>query len=116
MNQSNLVSNAFRANMGRLANWLLSCPHRTTTFPRTLRANEGSTTGQSVRTETYIVCLDCGIRLPYDWDRMQVAKRGSACSRGRRRTNGLPRESDAIERRAAAAHPRPAGPQFHESR
>jgi hypothetical protein len=40
-------------------NAVLVCHHRRTTFP--------VTTGR-----TYIVCLDCGKELPYDWSQMRL--------------------------------------------
>lgn len=78
MNHLNVVTNALRSHMGGLVNWLLSCSHRRTTFPRTLRPGAGSASGQTGWAETYIVCLDCGRHLAYDWARMQVAERGPA--------------------------------------
>ena len=49
-----------------LANWLFGCSHRHTGFPITRRT--------SLRTETYVVCLQCGKRFAYDWDQMRIAK------------------------------------------
>jgi len=40
------------------ADWLYGCSHSKTTFPITLQA------------ETYIVCLERGSRLAYDWTAM----------------------------------------------
>ena len=48
-----------------LADWLLGCSHRQTSFPITRRGE---------RTQTYVVCLECGTRIPYDWTEMRLAK------------------------------------------
>jgi len=38
-----------------LIEYLIGCTHRRTTLPITLRS------------KTYIVCLDCGKEIPYNW-------------------------------------------------
>ena len=59
-----------------LMNAFFGCSHRRTTFPMTpMRKSGGFATGKLVRNETYVVCLDCGQELPYDWDEMRVGKR-----------------------------------------
>jgi hypothetical protein len=59
-------------------NTFFGCSHRRTTFPMTpTRKNGGFPAGVLVHSETYVVCLDCGKELPYDWDEMRVAKRTS---------------------------------------
>jgi hypothetical protein len=58
-----------------LANWLFGCSHRRTSFPMTRRTGlraEGQ--GKAPRSETYVVCLDCGRRFAYDWSEMRIAK------------------------------------------
>ena len=51
-------------------NAVLVCRHRRTTFPVT-----AGRTATAVR-RTYIVCLDCGAELPYDWRQMRVMPSG----------------------------------------
>lgn len=51
-------------------NAVLVCHHRRTTFPVT----PGRTAAALRR--TYIVCLDCGAELPYDWKHMRVIRSG----------------------------------------
>jgi hypothetical protein len=63
MNPFNIVTNTLRASLAGLANLFCGCSHRKTTFPITLQAS------------TYIVCLECGRHLPYDWCRMRAGKR-----------------------------------------
>lgn len=66
---------------------LLRCPHRNMSRPIT-PAHSG----------TYVVCLDCGTQLPYDWENMRIG-RGTQ----KIRTEGfLDRESAEPASRAAA--------------
>jgi len=48
-------------------NAVLVCHHRRTTFP----VSPGRTAAGALP-RTYIVCLDCGTELPYDWNHMRV--------------------------------------------
>lgn len=50
-----------------LFNLFLRCSHKKMTFPLTPAGRSGGAAAQ-----TYIVCLDCGRRFGYDWDRMRV--------------------------------------------
>jgi hypothetical protein len=54
-----------------LLNALFGCPHRKTSFPLTPRRKLGNNVG---RTETYVVCLDCGTEFAYDWQEMRIRK------------------------------------------
>ena len=56
--------------LDKLVDVLLRCPHRHRTFPIKLRSPK---TGK--RTGTYVVCLDCGAELAYDWERMRLTSR-----------------------------------------
>ena len=49
---------------------LFGCLHRNYTFPRTIRRGERSAAASL--TGTYVVCLDCGKELPYDWNTMKI--------------------------------------------
>lgn len=51
--------------MFRFVDLLLGCAHRHRTFPRTAKEPGTAST-------TYVVCLDCGKKLPYDWQKMRV--------------------------------------------
>jgi hypothetical protein len=67
--------------MGTLFDLFFGCWHRRMSFPMTLRPGAhrnmmGSLTG------TYVVCLDCGKELPYDWTEMKLVEPASA-PRGR---------------------------------
>jgi predicted transcriptional regulator len=49
---------------------LFGCGHRNYSFPRTIR--KGARSAAASVTGTYVVCLDCGKELPYDWKSMKV--------------------------------------------
>ncbi len=49
---------------------LFGCWHRNYSFPRTIR--QGPRSPAASVTGTYVVCLDCGKELPYDWKSMKV--------------------------------------------
>ena len=59
----------------RILDALFGCMHRRYSFPITLkkalRSRAASLTG------TYVVCLDCGKEMPYDWEQMKVVSPGS---------------------------------------
>ncbi len=56
--------------LDKLVDVLFGCPHNHCTFPITLRSPE---TGK--RIGPYVVCLDCGAELAYDWRRMKPTSR-----------------------------------------
>jgi hypothetical protein len=51
---------------------LFSCSHRRTTFPQTAGRRDGALK-LPAGARTYVVCLDCGKELAYDWSAMRVA-------------------------------------------
>ena len=56
----------------KLFDAVFGCWHSRYSFPMTTR--RGSSRSQaSTRTGTYVVCLDCGKEMPYDWKQMKVA-------------------------------------------
>jgi hypothetical protein len=56
--------------LAKLVEFLFGCWHRNYGFPMTLK--RGRRRGAAA-SETYVVCLDCGRELPYDWNQMRVA-------------------------------------------
>jgi len=63
----------------RLMETIFGCWHSHYSFPMTVRA--GSRRNHAAaRLGTYVVCLDCGKELAYDWQQMRV-------------TNARPRET-----------------------
>jgi hypothetical protein len=81
-----------------LANWLFGCSHRRTGFPMTRRIDRGPGRYNSRKTETYVVCLDCGARMTYDWKRMRRARQPVSNDRSTRA-----RPDDCTHRLAAPA-------------
>lgn len=50
---------------------LFGCWHTHISFPQTVRPGTRRSRAASV-TGTYVVCLNCGKELPYDWQEMRV--------------------------------------------
>ena len=50
-----------------LSNLLFNCRHRHTSFPQRPASRRGAPPE-----EMYVVCLDCGKRFQYDWERMRI--------------------------------------------
>ncbi|WP_321475067.1 hypothetical protein [uncultured Paludibaculum sp.] len=63
---------AFRIRLVDLAEWLFGCSHRRTTFPITLPTGERGSGAEEGKTETYVVCLECGRHIAYDWTKMHL--------------------------------------------
>jgi hypothetical protein len=49
---------------------LFGCWHGRYSFPITVK--RGRRSAAALVTGTYVVCLDCGKELPYDWQRMRI--------------------------------------------
>ena len=58
--------------LSRLIDRLFRCSHADYSFPITLKSDP-IVTGHSEK-GTYVVCLDCGQELPYDWVHMQIGR------------------------------------------
>ena len=78
MDRFNIVANTLRARLVGLAEWLVGCSHRRTTFPITLRS--GVTGQPDTQVETYVACLECGRHLAYDWSTMSITRQPAAWS------------------------------------
>ncbi|MBK9166854.1 MAG: hypothetical protein IPM24_05245 [Bryobacterales bacterium] len=74
MNRFNIASSAVGAKLKGLTDRLYGCSHRKTTFPITLRISVAVNGQPKTQGETYIVCLDCGRHLSYDWAAMRIAE------------------------------------------
>jgi hypothetical protein len=57
--------------LAKLVDALFGCLHTNYTFPQTIKPRPNNT-GPSPKMCTYVVCLDCGKALPYDWSQMRV--------------------------------------------
>jgi hypothetical protein len=53
-------------------NSLFSCSHQRTTFPITPGRKAGFSALAATRSNTYVVCLDCGKEFAYDWQLMKI--------------------------------------------
>ncbi|MGJ5818097.1 hypothetical protein [Paludibaculum fermentans] len=47
--------------------WLCGCSHRRTTFPMTARNDDLTVDSKIPPKATYVVCLECGRHIAYDW-------------------------------------------------
>jgi hypothetical protein len=54
----------------RVVDALFGCWHHHYSFPITIK--KGARSRAAFATGTYVVCLDCGKELPYDWKQMKV--------------------------------------------
>ncbi len=57
--------------LSRVYDAMFGCWHSRYSFPITVRAGSRRAAPGS-RTGTYVVCLDCGKELPYDWNEMRI--------------------------------------------
>ena len=74
--------------LSNVADWIFGCSHRHTSFPFTLRKGAGN--GRNpLRSETYVVCLDCGKRFAYDWSEMRITKQPAEAAASSRAERGL---------------------------
>jgi hypothetical protein len=64
--------------MAWLFNTLFGCSHRRTTFPFTPSRHSQLSSNGSRRKATYVVCLDCGQELDYNWKEMRLEGDASA--------------------------------------
>jgi len=57
--------------LGKLFDGIFGCWHGHYSFPITVRRGSRRSSAAFL-TGTYVVCLDCGKELPYDWQEMKV--------------------------------------------
>ena len=62
--------------LDKLFDALFGCGHQRYGFPITVRAGKRRNQAASL-TGTYVVCLDCGREMPYDWEEMRVISSSS---------------------------------------
>jgi hypothetical protein len=65
--------------VAKLLDAFFGCWHAHYSFPRTVRPGVRRNRAATL-TGTYVVCLDCGKEMPYDWQEMRViteARNGS---------------------------------------
>jgi hypothetical protein len=56
----------------RVVNALFGCWHHHYSFPITIK--KGKRSSAAFATGTYVVCLDCGKEMPYDWKEMRIVR------------------------------------------
>jgi len=66
--------------MAKLFDAFFGCWHTHYSFPITVRRGSQRSPAASA-TGTYVVCLDCGKELPYDWNQMKVVGSDSGSQR-----------------------------------
>ncbi|HUK26060.1 MAG TPA: hypothetical protein VLV49_15865 [Terriglobales bacterium] len=57
--------------IAKLLDGLFGCWHSRYSFPITVRARSHASPAAAL-TGTYVVCLDCGKEMPYDWSEMKI--------------------------------------------
>ena len=65
-----------------ILDFFFGCRHKRQTFPLTIRGKTSRRRVASI-TGTYVVCLDCGKEIPYDWSEMKLVRSEPQASRGR---------------------------------
>jgi hypothetical protein len=61
--------------LSRFLDSLFGCSHNHYGFPITVK--KGRRSAAALVTGTYVVCLDCGKEMPYDWKQMKIVRAGS---------------------------------------
>lgn len=56
----------------RVVDALFGCWHHHYSFPITIK--KGARSRASFATGTYVVCLECGKEMPYDWKQMKIVR------------------------------------------
>ena len=59
----------------RILDALFGCLHSHYSFPITVK--KGNRSRAAFPTGTYVVCLDCGREMPYDWKQMKIVHAGT---------------------------------------
>ena len=61
--------------ISRFLDSLFGCTHGHYSFPITVK--KGRRSPAAFVTGTYVVCLDCGKEMPYDWKQMKIVRSGN---------------------------------------
>ena len=63
--------------IAKIVDAMFGCRHANYSFPITTKPTLRRTAAAAI-TGTYVVCLDCGTELPYDWSEMHVTNAATA--------------------------------------
>ncbi len=88
-----------------LIEWLFGCPHRRTTFPLTLPDRERDSGTPAVDKETYVVRLECGRHIAYDWMKTRLTANPPPQHRAAPRRVGPPERLDFLTPLPGLAEP-----------
>jgi hypothetical protein len=58
--------------IAKLYDAVFGCGHSHYSFPHSVRLASRQRNSAASLTGTYVVCLDCGKEMPYDWQEMKV--------------------------------------------
>jgi hypothetical protein len=61
----------------KLFDMVFGCSHKRCSFPITVRGKQRRSPAASL-TGTYVVCLDCGHEMAYDWNEMKMVNARAA--------------------------------------
>ena len=59
--------------LSKVLDAMFGCRHSRYSFPITIRATSRRSNA-AARTRTYVVCVDCGKEMSYDWSEMKVVE------------------------------------------
>ena len=62
--------------LSKVLDAVFGCTHPRYSFPLTVRGGVRRNAAAQI-TRTYVVCLDCGKELAYDWQQMKIVTSGS---------------------------------------
>jgi hypothetical protein len=68
--------------IGKMFDAVFGCRHSQYTFPMTIKHVARRNSAAVAATGTYVVCMECGKELPYDWQSMKVVS-GAEMASGR---------------------------------
>ena len=74
--------------LAKLVDAVFGCRHSNYSFPITTKLALRRTAAAAI-TGTYVVCLDCGTELPYDWSEMHVTTASLESHRFAEKTRAL---------------------------
>ena len=58
--------------IGKMFDAVFGCRHSQYSFPMTMKRGAWRSAAAGATTSTYVVCMECGRELPYDWQSMKV--------------------------------------------